>query len=50
MPKMKNWEVSNNKGGQEPISPVNEIVMIKVIPNVSESKLTVIVISMMTFC
>ena len=50
MPEMKNWEISDNKGWKEPVTPMHNIVMIKVIPNISECKLTVIVISMMTFC
>lgn len=49
MPEMKNWEISDDKGWQEPVTPMNKIVMIKVIPDICESEIAVIVISVMTF-
>ena len=50
VPEMKNWEISDDKGWQEPVTPMNKVVMIKVIPNIIESEIAVIVISVMTFC
>jgi hypothetical protein len=34
VPEMKNWEISDNKGWKEPVTPMHEVVMIKVIPNI----------------
>ena len=49
MPEMKYWEISDDKGWEEPVTPMNKIIMIKVIPDICESEIAVIVISVMTF-
>lgn len=45
---MENVEVSDNKGGQEPIAEVHQVIMVKVRPNVGSGELTIIIISVVT--
>jgi len=49
MPEMKNRKISNNEGCTEPVDQMNNVVMIKVVPNICEIEVTVIVISVMSF-
>lgn len=46
---MEQIEVSDDEGGEEPVSEVDEVVMIKIVPNISPCEFAVIIISVMAF-
>ena len=48
VPEMKNWEISDDEGGQEPVTPMDKVIVIEVVPNIRERELAVIVISVVT--
>lgn len=50
MPEMKNRRITNDKRSKEPVTQMNAVIVVKVIPNISPFQLAVIVISMMALC
>lgn len=48
-PNVEQNVVSHHKRGEEPVSEVDSIVMVKIVPEILKSYLTVIVIGVMPF-
>lgn len=48
MPEVENVGITNDKSSAYPVTPVNQVVMVHVVPQILQSEFTIIIISVHT--